>query len=186
MRPTRGSWGAAPKTASETWSSSSEPGFRSTGSGPDGRPSGRLKSLPTASGRNPACSNSSAFSRREDVAIAVATSTESDDAAFTLRSAGLDARFRVIVTGDQVAHGKPAPDIYLEAARRLQMAPAQCVALEDSEAGIVAARRAGMVPLLIPDGVPPSPAAANAAFRVLPSLTEAQPLIRSLIERGAP
>ncbi len=125
------------------------------------------------------------FLETESVAIAVATSTESDDAAFTLRSTGLDTRFRVIVTGDQVAHGKPAPDIYLEAARRLQMAPAQCVALEDSEAGIVAARRAGMVPLLIPDGVQPSPAAANAAYLVLPSLAEAQPLIRSRIERGA-
>jgi HAD superfamily hydrolase (TIGR01509 family) len=99
MRHTRGSWGAGPRTASET------------------------------------CLET------EDVAIAVATSTESDDAAFTLRSAGLDTRFRVIVTGDQVVHGKPAPDIYLEAARRLQIAPAQCVALEDSEAGIVAARR---------------------------------------------
>ena len=126
------------------------------------------------------------FLETQNVALGVATSTESDDAAFTLRSAGLDTRFRVIVTGDQVLHGKPAPDIYLEAARRLQTTPAQCVALEDSEAGIVAARRAGMVPLLIPDGVRPSPTAANAAFRILPSLIEAQPLIRSLIERGAP
>jgi beta-phosphoglucomutase-like phosphatase (HAD superfamily) len=127
-----------------------------------------------------------AWLERAGVPFAVATSTESDDAAFTLRSAGLDTRFRVVVTGDQVVHGKPSPDIYLEAASRLQLAPAQCAALEDSEAGIVAARRAGMIPLLIPDGVQPSAAAANAAFRVLPSLTDAQPLIRSLIERGAP
>ena len=121
------------------------------------------------------------FLETEDVAIAVATSTESDDAAFTLRSAGLDTRFSVIVTGDQVVHGKPAPDIYLEAARRLQVAPALCVALEDSEAGILAASRAGMVPLLIPDGADPSVSATNAAFRVLPSLTGAREVIRDLI-----
>jgi len=87
----------------------------------------------------------------------------------------------VIVTGDQVVQGKPAPDIYLEAARRLQVAPALCVALEDSEAGILAASRAGMVPLLIPDGAHPSVSATNAAFRVLPSLTGARDVIRDLI-----
>ena len=127
-----------------------------------------------------------AWLEREGVPLAVATSTESEDAAFTLRSAGLDTRFRVIVSGDQVLHGKPAPDIYLEAARRLNVTPARCVALEDSEAGILAASRAGMVPLLIPDGVPPSGAAAKAAFRVLQSLTEAHEVVQDFIrERGA-
>ena len=127
-----------------------------------------------------------AWLEQEGVPLAVATSTESDDASFTLRSAGLDTRFREIVTGDQVAHGKPAPDIYLEAARRLQLAPAQCVALEDSEAGILAASRAGMVPLLIPDGLPPSDVAAKAAFRVLHSLTEVPEVVQNFIrERGA-
>jgi len=124
------------------------------------------------------------FLETQDVAMAVATSTESEDAVFTLRAAGLDSRFRVIVTGDQVVHGKPAPDIYLEAARRLHMPAAQCIALEDSEAGIVAARRAGMVPLLIPDGRSPSVSATNAAFRVLPSLVEARDAIGDLIEKG--
>ena len=121
------------------------------------------------------------FLGAQDIAIAVATSTEADDAAFTLRSAGLDTRFSVIVTGDQVAHGKPAPDIYLEAARRLRVAPAECVALEDSEAGILAAGRAGMVALLIPDGTPPSATATNAASHVLPTLIEARETIRILI-----
>ncbi|HEV8396942.1 MAG TPA: HAD family phosphatase [Vicinamibacterales bacterium] len=126
-----------------------------------------------------------AFLDTAAVPLAVATSTETDLAAVSLRAAGLGGRFRVVVTGDEIAHGKPAPDIYLEAARRLQIEPAHCVALEDSEAGILAASRAGMVPLLIPDGAPPSPAAAKAAFRVLQSLTEAQPLVGTLMERGA-
>ena len=127
-----------------------------------------------------------AFLESYGVLLAVATSTDADFAAFSLRSAGLEGRFRVVVTGDQVARGKPAPDIYLEAARRLQADPSQCLALEDSEAGILAASRAGMIPLLIPDGVPPSVAAAKAAFRVLQSLTEAHDVVQDFIrDRGA-
>lgn len=116
-----------------------------------------------------------------ELAIAVATSSEADYAAFSLRHAGLEGRFSVIVTGDEVARGKPAPDIYLEAARRLQRDPAQCVALEDSEAGIVSASRAGMVALLIPDWARPSVTAAQAAFRVLASLNEAHAVIQGLV-----
>ena len=88
------------------------------------------------------------------------------------------------MTGDQVSHGKPAPDIYLEAARRLDVEPSRCVALEDSDAGILAASRAGMVALLIPDLVDPSSEAVAAAFRVLGSLHEARQLISTLIGHG--
>jgi len=52
--------------------------------------------------------------------------------------------FRAIVTGDEVAHGKPAPDIFMEAARRMERAPGECVVFEDAPAGIAAARAAGM------------------------------------------
>ena len=72
-----------------------------------------------------------------------------------------------------VARGKPAPDIYLEAARRIGVQPLACVALEDSEAGTLAASRAGMRALLVPDFVPPSSDAIHAAFRVLRSLHDA-------------
>ena len=125
------------------------------------------------------------FLDNERVPFAIATSSASEEAAFRLRAAGLDGRFNVIVTSDQVANGKPAPDLFLEAARRLRLDPAECVALEDSEAGILAASRAGMVPVLIPDMTPPSDVAVHAAFRVLESLTEAHPLIRDLIAGGA-
>ncbi len=73
------------------------------------------------------------------------------------------------------------PDIYLEAARRLQVPPAACVALEDSEAGILAASRAGMRALLIPDWTRPSEAAVQAAFRVVESLNEAHAVIARLV-----
>ena len=90
----------------------------------------------------------------------------------------MDTRgFAHIVSGDQVARGKPAPDIYVEAARRLGAEPAHCLAVEDSDAGILAAHAAGMLPVLVPDLTRPSPEACNAAFRVLVSLHEALELI---------
>jgi len=113
--------------------------------------------------------------------FAIATSSEAGETDFCLRAAGLDRRFPVRVTRDQIAHGKPAPDIYLEAARRLHVPPEQCVALEDSEAGILSASRAGMVALLIPDGVPPSDISRNTAFRVLPSLAHVPAVLRDLL-----
>lgn len=81
--------------------------------------------------------------------FAVATSSDAEYAMFSLRQAGLDGRFELVVTGDQVASGKPAPDIYIEAARRLRVEPTRCLALEDSEAGVLSAAGAGMIALLI-------------------------------------
>lgn len=61
-----------------------------------------------------------------------------------LRSIGLDGFFDAIVTSEDVAHGKPAPDTFLEAARRLQVEPEFCLVFEDSDMGLEAANRAGM------------------------------------------
>jgi len=63
---------------------------------------------------------------------------------------GLTLRFRAIVTGDEVARRKPAPDVYLEAARRLGVAPPCAVAIEDSAPGVAAARAAGLRVVAIP------------------------------------
>jgi HAD superfamily hydrolase (TIGR01509 family) len=63
---------------------------------------------------------------------------------------GVRPLFRAIVTGEQVALRKPAPDVYLEAARRLGVDPAEAVAIEDSGPGIAAARAAGMTTIAIP------------------------------------
>jgi HAD superfamily hydrolase (TIGR01509 family) len=137
----------------------------------------------TASGiqRKPGVLECLDFAKAQGLPVAVATSSDADYAAFSLRRAGLDGRFGIMVTGEQVARGKPAPDIYLEAARRLQVDPAACVALEDSEAGVLAASRAGMRTLLIPDGVAPTETAVRAAFRVFESLHEARGLIADLL-----
>ncbi|MBI2393187.1 MAG: HAD-IA family hydrolase [Deltaproteobacteria bacterium] len=62
----------------------------------------------------------------------------------TLRSAGLDAMFPVVVAAENVRHGKPAPDVFLCAAERLGVDPSRCVAYEDADLGLQAARAAGM------------------------------------------
>ena len=62
----------------------------------------------------------------------------------TLVGTKLRSLFEYVVTADDVERGKPAPDVYLEAARRMQVDPARCVVFEDSDEGLEAARRAGM------------------------------------------
>jgi HAD superfamily hydrolase (TIGR01509 family) len=77
--------------------------------------------------------------------MAVATGATRAICSKTLRSLHLLDYFRAIVTADDVAHGKPAPDIFLEAARRLGVNPQDCYAFEDADLGLQSARAAGMV-----------------------------------------
>jgi HAD superfamily hydrolase (TIGR01509 family) len=101
---------------------------------------------------------------------AVATSTRRERARAKLLDTALLARFRDIVGGDEVARGKPEPDIYVEAARRLGVPAADCVALEDSEAGVRAALAAGMMPIMVPDMHAPPDDLVALQLIVLPSL----------------
>lgn len=93
----------------------------------------------------------------ENVVRAVATSTRRDRAEAQLARQGLLARFALLVGGNEVERGKPEPDIFLLAAARLAVAAADCVVLEDSEAGVRAALAAGMMPIMVPDLHGPSP-----------------------------
>jgi HAD superfamily hydrolase (TIGR01509 family) len=82
----------------------------------------------------------------------------------------LAARFATLAFGDEVEHSKPAPDLFLLASHRLGIAPADCLVLEDSEAGVRAASAAGMNVIMVPDLVPPSPEIASMATWVCKSL----------------
>lgn len=75
---------------------------------------------------------------------AVGTSAGRHDVERILRGIGVDRHFRVVVTADDVSLGKPDPEVYVLAARRLGVAPAACLVFEDSLVGIAAARGAGM------------------------------------------
>lgn len=90
------------------------------------------------------------------IARAVATSTRRERARAKLDQVGLLHRFAALVGGDEVARGKPAPDIFIAAAARLDVPARDCIVLEDSEPGIIAAAAAGMTPVMVPDLHPPS------------------------------
>jgi HAD superfamily hydrolase (TIGR01509 family) len=109
---------------------------------------------------------------RNNVPKAVATSTRRERAQFKLRRTGLLERFSVIVGGDQVSRGKPAPDIYLAAAADLRVMPENCVALEDSGPGVRAASSAGMAVIMVPDVLPPSAEIVALGHRTAGSLLD--------------
>ena len=89
------------------------------------------------------------------IPLAVATSTSRDTAVFKLEKTGILNRFTVIVCGNEVAHGKPAPDIFLKAAEKLGVPPEQCIGLEDSPAGLKALAAAGIPSIFIKDIIEP-------------------------------
>lgn len=89
-----------------------------------------------------------------DKGVPLAVATSSHRHVFDLKTSQHKAVFELfseVVTGDQVTHGKPAPDIFLEAARRLQVDPSCCLVFEDSPTGVQAALAAGMTAVWIPD-----------------------------------
>ncbi|AOR37548.1 hydrolase [Streptomyces fodineus] len=86
----------------------------------------------------------------EGVPTAVASGSSPEAIEAILAGTGLGAYLRTVVSTDEVPHGKPAPDVFLEAARRLGAHPADCVVLEDAAPGAAAAHAAGMRCIAIP------------------------------------
>lgn len=84
------------------------------------------------------------------VPTAIASSAPARWVVGAVERLGIRPMFGAVVTGDEVAHRKPSPDVYLEAARRLGVDPARSVAIEDSGPGLTAARAAGMKAIAIP------------------------------------
>jgi HAD superfamily hydrolase (TIGR01509 family) len=96
----------------------------------------------------------------------------------TLEVAGLTDCFKATVSSEEVARGKPAPDVYLEAARRLGVDPARCAAVEDSHGGIRSAKAAGMRVIAIPNpSYPPDEKSLAQADAVIRSLDELDGLL---------
>jgi len=90
-----------------------------------------------------------------------------------LELAGLSDLFEITISSEEVARGKPAPDVYVEATARLGIEPSHAAAIEDSTSGLLAARRARLAVIAIPNrSFPPTREALDAADRVLASLDE--------------
>ena len=108
--------------------------------------------------------------------LAVASSSNRPLIDAVLSLAGIERCFRATVSSEEVARGKPHPDVYVEAARRLDIPPERCAAVEDSHSGIRSAKAAGMVVLALPNrSYPPDADALAAADAVLDSLAELTP-----------
>lgn len=112
------------------------------------------------------------------ISCAVATSTSSEKAPPRLIAAGIYTRFKAVICGDMVANGKPEPDIFIAAAEAIGIKPGECVAIEDSRNGIIAAKRSGAFAMLVPDVIKPDKDMLSAADCVLPDLYEAEKYIR--------
>lgn len=107
------------------------------------------------------------------VPVAIASSAHPAVIQAALEAAGLASLFTTIVSSDDVAEGKPAPDVFLEAARRLGAQPASCLVIEDSRNGVLAGRAAGMRVVLVPnESAPPGPGVAEIADAVLERLAD--------------
>ena len=88
---------------------------------------------------------------------------------------GLRRFFRAVVSSEDVAHGKPAPDIFLRAAELLEVQPAKCCVIEDSAAGVEAARAAAMTVIAITNSLPPEK--LSRATRVVGTCEEIEHLL---------
>lgn len=127
-----------------------------------------------------------AFLDNHHITRAVGSSTPCVFGRRKLAAAGLADRFSVVVCGDMVARGKPAPDLFLETARQIDYSPERCVVLEDSEAGILAAHEAGALPVMVPDLKQPAAEVEAIAYRVLPTLQAVIPLMEGFLKDGLP
>jgi HAD superfamily hydrolase (TIGR01509 family) len=108
--------------------------------------------------------------------LGLASSSNREIIDLVLAVSGLDRLFRATVSSEEVPRGKPSPDVYLEAARKLGAAADRCAAIEDSENGILSAKAAGMRVLAVPNPrFPPAADALAAADAVLASVAEITP-----------
>lgn len=121
-----------------------------------------------------------AFLQEKQIRTAIATSSPIKRTKKYLASVHLENEFDAIVSGYMVEHGKPEPDIYVYAARQLGLKPENCIVLEDSPAGILAAYRAGCMPVMIPDLDEPDEETQKLLFAQAESLVQ----FREVLEKS--
>jgi HAD superfamily hydrolase (TIGR01509 family) len=115
----------------------------------------------------------------EGIPQAIATSSRRLSAERNMQRVGLIDRFAAIVTREDVENPKPAPDPFLAAAARLRLAPADCLALEDSHHGVTAAHAADMMTIMVPDLLAPTDALRSKCIAVVDDLHAVGALLRA-------
>ena len=118
------------------------------------------------------------------ITVALASSTRRALVEPEMKTAGLYDYFDLIVCGDEVSCGKPAPDIFLEAAARLCVKPEECLVVEDSFNGIRASHAAGMRTLMVPDLKEPDSEISALCDWICPSLHEALQTVLSITDQN--
>jgi len=114
--------------------------------------------------------------RRRGMPMAIGSSNTGVNVRAFLEEAKLLPYFDAVVTADLVERAKPAPDIFLKAAKNLGLAPEQCLVFEDSPTGVEAAHAAGCVTVMVPDLVQPCDVTKERCFQIISSLEEAPSL----------
>ena len=112
------------------------------------------------------------FIEGKNIKKAVATSTSRERAVGLLELARVNDRFDRVLCGDEIERSKPEPEMFLKAASRLGCPPGRCLVLEDSETGILAAHRAGMKSIMVPDMKEPSEEIKQMCFKQITNLRE--------------
>ena len=118
------------------------------------------------------------YLKENGIKTAIATSSPIERTVLYLTSVGLEKSFDELVSGYMVEKGKPEPDIYLYAAKKLGVKPQECMVLEDSPAGIMAAYRAGCLPVMIPDQDEPDAETKKLLYALAENLTAVIALLR--------
>jgi len=113
------------------------------------------------------------FCRDNGIRTAVASSSIRQVVLHNLEAAGVAGYFDAVVTGEEVANGKPAPDIFLRAASKIGVAPERCCVFEDAFSGLRGAFAAGALPVMVPDLVQPTEE-IRSFCRVYPDLARAR------------
>ena len=112
------------------------------------------------------------------IPMAIASSSATEDIEKNIKRAGIEKFFSAIVGGDQVENGKPAPDIFQLAAKKINLPPEDCYVFEDSANGIRGAAAAKCVPIMVIDQVPPLPEILELCAAVFDNMNDALDAIK--------
>ncbi len=118
------------------------------------------------------------FAKASGIQCAVASSSPRSQIEYLLEKANIAPYFQIVQSGEEVAHGKPAPDIFLLVCQKAGVMPAQALVLEDSQNGILAADAAHIPSIWIPDLVQIAPEVQQKAWKICRSLAEVAQLFQ--------